>query len=123
VAQQHRYRRSRIVHIVLADALTNSPDLQFHYRHDFHLASPELVPDMDAPGFTFAPMLLKPKSIGSVLMRSNNPLEPARICGNYLTSASVIVPMSDQQAITLNGRPANGAIHELEAGQYHIVVT
>ncbi|MEO8607917.1 MAG: GMC family oxidoreductase N-terminal domain-containing protein [Chloroflexota bacterium] len=70
---------------VLADARTDSPDLQFHFRPDFHLTSPELVPDMDAPGFTFAPTLLKPKSIGSISLRSNNPFDPARICGNYLS--------------------------------------
>jgi choline dehydrogenase len=39
---------------------------------------------MDAPGFTFAPTLLKPKSRGWISLVSNNPLDPARICGNYL---------------------------------------
>ena len=69
---------------VLGNERTDSPDLQFHFRHDFHLASPDLVKDMDAPGFTFAPTLLKPKSIGTISLHSNNPLDPACIRGNYL---------------------------------------
>lgn len=70
---------------IVSNSATDSPDLQFHFRHDFHLASPELIEDMDAPGFTFAPTLLKPKSIGSISLRSNNPLDPAVIRPNYLT--------------------------------------
>ena len=38
------------------------------------------------------------------------------------TTASVIVPMSDKQAITLNGESVSGAIHEVGAGKYHVVV-
>ncbi|HEX2623482.1 MAG TPA: GMC family oxidoreductase N-terminal domain-containing protein, partial [Phototrophicaceae bacterium] len=70
---------------IVADPATDSPDLQFHFRHDFHLASPELIEDMEAPGFTFAPTLLKPKSVGAISLRSNNPLDPAVIRPNYLT--------------------------------------
>lgn len=91
---------------VLADASTDSPDLQFHFRHDFHLASPELVPDMDAPGFTFAPTLLKPKSRGSISLVSSNPLDPARICGNYLSEEA------DFQVLIAGIRLARAIAHQ-----------
>lgn len=69
---------------VLADPTTVGPDLQFHFFHDFHLGPRELVGDMDAPGFTFLPTLLKPESTGYITLRSNNPFESARIYANYL---------------------------------------
>jgi choline dehydrogenase len=64
------------------------PELQFHFRHDFHLAPGEVVGQMDGRGFTFAPTLVKPQSTGSISLRSNNPFEPARILANYLAEES-----------------------------------
>ncbi len=60
------------------------PELQFHFRHDFHLAPGEVVGEMDGRGFTFAPTLVKPQSRGSISLRSNDPFAPARIVANYL---------------------------------------
>jgi choline dehydrogenase len=61
-----------------------APDLQYHFRHDFHLAPPELVGDTSAPGFTFLPTLVRPQSAGTIRLRSGNPTEPAVIRGNYM---------------------------------------
>ncbi len=60
------------------------PELQFHFRHDFHLAPGEVVGEMDGRGFTFAPTLVKPQSKGSISLRSNDPFAPAHIVANYL---------------------------------------
>ncbi|MBA3870925.1 MAG: GMC family oxidoreductase N-terminal domain-containing protein [Anaerolineae bacterium] len=60
------------------------PELQFHFRHDFHLAPGEVVGEMDGRGFTFAPTLVKPQSTGSITLHSNDPFAPARIVANYL---------------------------------------
>jgi choline dehydrogenase len=61
-----------------------APDLQYHFRHDFHLAPVELIDDPSAPGFTFLPTLLRPQSTGSISLRSNNPVDTPVIRGNYL---------------------------------------
>lgn len=67
-----------------ADAPAGGPELQFHFRHDFHLAPGEVVGEMDGRGFTFAPTLVKPQSRGSISLRSNDPFAPACIAANYL---------------------------------------
>lgn len=61
-----------------------APDLQYHFRHDFHLAPAELIGDMHQPGFTFLPTLLRPHSTGRVELASADPCEPAIIHANYL---------------------------------------
>jgi choline dehydrogenase len=38
------------------------------------------------PGFTLAPVIIQPQSVGSVSLRSNNPLDLATIRANYLES-------------------------------------
>ncbi len=71
---------------VVADVASGGgPDLQYHFFRDFHLGPAELVGDLTAPGFTFLPTLLKPKSTGHITLRSNSPFDPARIYANYLT--------------------------------------
>ncbi|MBI1278757.1 MAG: choline dehydrogenase [Anaerolineaceae bacterium] len=67
-----------------SDKQAGGPELQFHFRHDFHLAPAEVVGEMDGRGFTFAPTLVKPQSRGSISLRSNDPFMPARIIANYL---------------------------------------
>lgn len=58
-----------------------SPDLQF-------LFGGFLFPELghQGPGFTLASVLGQPQSIGSVSLRSNNPLDPPVIRANYLAS-------------------------------------
>ena len=57
------------------------PDLQFHFipaaliDHGFDSAADH--------GFNFGPTLIKPKSRGSITLRSADPLDPPRIIGNY----------------------------------------
>ncbi len=66
------------------DIADGGPDLQFHFRHDFHLAPGEIVGEMDGRGFTFAPTLVKPQSKGHISLQSKDPFAPARIVANYL---------------------------------------
>jgi choline dehydrogenase len=40
----------------------------------------------EGPGFTLAPVIIQPQSVGSVSLRSNNPLDLATIRANYLGS-------------------------------------
>jgi choline dehydrogenase len=61
-----------------------APDLQYHFRHDFHLAPVELVGDPTLPGFTFLPTLARPQSAGTIRLRSRDPLAAAVIRANYL---------------------------------------
>jgi len=67
-----------------ADTPAGGTELQFHFRHDFHLAPREVVGEMDGRGFTFAPTLVNPQSRGSISLRSNDPFAPASIVANYL---------------------------------------
>jgi len=60
------------------------PDLQYLFRHDFHLAPSGIVGELDGRGFTFAPTLVKPQSIGEIRLHSNDPFAPPRIFANYL---------------------------------------
>jgi choline dehydrogenase len=46
--------------------------------------SPQL--DREGPGFTFAPVLTQPQSVGYVTLRSNSPLDTALLQPNYLLS-------------------------------------
>lgn len=63
------------------------PDLQYHFRHDLHLAPAAVVGELDGRGFTFAPTLVKPKSIGSISLRANDPFAQPVIVANYLKEA------------------------------------
>lgn len=73
---------------VLADEASGGPDLQYHFFRDFHLGPAELVSDMNAPGFTFLPTLLKPESTGHITLRSASPFDPPQINGNYLSEVN-----------------------------------
>lgn len=67
------------------ETTATGPDLQYHFRHDFHLAPGEVVGEMDGRGFTFAPTLVKPQSRGCITLSSADPFAPARIFANYLS--------------------------------------
>lgn len=68
-----------------ADGLAAAaPDLQYHFRHDFHLAPVDLIGDPSAPGFTFLPTLARPQSTGAITLASRDPQAPAVIRANYL---------------------------------------
>jgi choline dehydrogenase len=58
-----------------------SPDLQFFFGPVQFLAPEYRV---DAPGFTFAPIVVQPQSRGSVSLRSRNPEDLAVVRANYL---------------------------------------
>jgi alpha-L-rhamnosidase len=39
------------------------------------------------------------------------------------TSATVHLPVQEASKITLNGQAVSGSVHEVEAGEYHFVVS
>jgi choline dehydrogenase len=69
----------------IRDDVEGGPDLQFHFRHDFHLAPAQVVGELDGRGFTFAPTLVKPESLGHITLRSSDPFAHPRIFANYLS--------------------------------------
>jgi choline dehydrogenase len=62
---------------------SESPNLQFFFGPVQFIDSKYKV---DGPGFTFAPILARPLSRGTVTLRSSNPLENAIVQPNYLSA-------------------------------------
>jgi choline dehydrogenase len=62
---------------------SESPNLQFFFGPVQFIESQYKV---DGPGFTFAPILARPISRGSVSLRSSNALENSEVQPNYLTA-------------------------------------
>lgn len=60
-----------------------SPDLQVKFG-GLKFVNPSY--DREGPGFTFAPVLIQPESIGYVTLRSNNPLDVGVLQPNYLST-------------------------------------
>lgn len=60
-----------------------APDLQIKCG-GLKFVSPKY--DQDGPGFTFAPVLTQPQSVGYVTLRSNNPTDTAYVQPNYLSA-------------------------------------
>jgi choline dehydrogenase len=58
-----------------------SPDLQMKFG-GLKFVNPPY--DREGPGFTFAPVIIQPKSTGYVTLRSSNPLDVAILQPNYL---------------------------------------
>ncbi len=61
------------------------PDLQMKYG-GLKFVSPQY--DRDGPGFTFAPVLIQPRSVGYVTLRSGDPADRAVLQPNYLADAA-----------------------------------
>ena len=58
-----------------------SPDLQFHFSAGLPAFAP---PGLTGPWYGFVPILVRPQSVGSVVIGSRNPLDPGFIRTNYL---------------------------------------
>jgi choline dehydrogenase len=62
-----------------------APDLQFHFApNSFYDRGPEPLQDHF---FSLVPTLIRPSSVGSIRLRSNNPADPPQIQANYLGDA------------------------------------
>ena len=78
---------------VRTQAGEQAPDLQFHFAPNYYLNH-----GFDNPaghGFAIAPTLLRPRSRGSVRLRSNDPLDPPVIQPNYLASEADLRVLSE----------------------------
>jgi choline dehydrogenase len=62
------------------------PDLQFTFGAAKFLPADAPAGQQAGPGFTFAPIALRPQSRGEVRLRSADPSAPAMIVANYLTA-------------------------------------
>lgn len=68
---------------IRTDAAGISPDLQMKFG-GVKFVGPHH--DQDGPGFTFAPVIIQPKSVGYVTLRSANPLDTAVLQPNFLSN-------------------------------------
>jgi choline dehydrogenase len=71
-----------------------SPDQQMKFG-GLKFVSPQY--DRQGPGFTFAPVVIQPQSVGYVTLRSSNPLDVAMMQPNYLT-----LEQTDEYHLRLN---------------------
>ncbi len=73
------------------------PNIEFQFRglaKDVHLWVPGIRPAY-LDGFGIRPTMLHPKSRGEVLLRSNDPLAPPRLVGNFLSEPSDIETLKE----------------------------
>ncbi|MFI7404497.1 GMC family oxidoreductase [Streptomyces sp. NPDC049541] len=66
----------------------DSPDLQFTFGPIKFLPADAPADQWEGPGFTFAPIALRPHSRGQVRLRDGNPESNAVVSGGYLTSVA-----------------------------------
>jgi choline dehydrogenase len=62
----------------------SAPNLQFAFGPVKFLGDKSSPEKLQGPGFTFAPIALRPQSAGYVHLRSKDPLKPALVYANYL---------------------------------------
>jgi len=66
---------------VKTDNALPAPDLQFHFGPTYYIEHGFVQPE--GHGFSIGPVLIRPKSRGSICLRSSDPLEPPLIQPNY----------------------------------------
>jgi choline dehydrogenase len=62
-----------------------TPDIQFHFGPGYF--KNHGLETIEEHAFSFGPTLVRPRSTGSISLRSSNPLDSPRICANYFGDA------------------------------------
>jgi choline dehydrogenase len=75
-----------------------TPDVQFHFGPAYFINHG--LTRIERHGFTSGPTLVRPRSVGRILLRSGNPLEAPRIFANYYSDSHDLDVMVEGIRIT-----------------------
>jgi choline dehydrogenase len=85
---------------------SSTPDIQFHFGPGYF--KNHGLETIAEHAFSLGPALVRPRSLGSISLRSSNPLDAPRICANYFSDGQDLDAIVEgiKMARTIGGSPA-----------------